>query len=95
MFSNHEIEKLLKKDNEAAMREAARIAEEMRRREREESLCEATGMTPEDAILLLTFAKAAGNLYGIIPLEDFYRIVRELAPELKVERDSMFFYAGA
>ena len=58
-------------------------------------LREASGMEEEDVALLLRFAKAAGNLYGLIPLEDFYRIVRKLAPEIRMDQEAFLSFMRA
>lgn len=92
MHSYQKIEKWLQEDNGAVLREEARKLAEEERRKNEGALRDATGMSAEDVGLLLRFAEAAGNLYGRIPLEDFYRIVRDLAPELKIEQETFLSF---
>ena len=94
MLNTAQLKKLLDgpTEEERAKMELLRKAKE---KELIHSLCNASGMTDEDAALLLRFAKAAGNLYGRIPLGDFYRIVKELAPEIQMEKDAFLSFMRA
>ena len=92
MLPVEKIAKLMQDNDAGAIMEEMRIFREEERRKLEDSLCEVTGWAKEDALLLVKFAKAAGNLYGVISLGDFYRIVRELAPELKIEEETFLSF---
>ncbi len=90
--------KQLKKLLEGSIEEKAetmKLLHEEDKRKLVEFLCEESGMEEEDVVLLLRFAQAAGNLYGRIPLEDFYRIVRELAPEIRMDQKAFLSFMRA
>ena len=91
MFGMEKLRNLLEEPTEEEKAQMILLREEKKRKEMDD-LCKATGRSAEDTELLLRFAQAAGNLYGRIFLEDFYRIVRKLAPELNLDQETLFSF---